>query len=353
MSSLRSFRLRPTEIVPLPRELEGDALFPTVTSWIIRVTSRWIPGAHPRVDGELEIVDEAVAERSDEGSGYNGDVIEASPPPPKKLEIVVVATPEVELTTSSSPEEEETAAPISPVSLVLPTSPTPLLDTSALSMRKGVSIDALASPVSRVSSPPTTTRRSTMPRARVPWPRSDDFLTKHGAVMTFFTLLSFGGFFATIFYTSYATSVTLLNTGVTVVPNVVSCTATFSGDIMSMSTAVSCGADQSACRPLTTFDSYVGVRCPANCVRDDSRYNTKMVRGDEYYTPDSKICQAAVHAGVLDDSQGGCFEARAAGEQWSFRNTSKNGVLSSAFGWFPTSIQFRAPVNATTAYCCE
>jgi hypothetical protein len=59
------------------------------------------------------------------------------------------------------------------------------------------------------------------------------------------------------------------------------------------------------------------------------------------YRGDSSICQAAIHAGLLDDSKGGCGILRRTGEQGSFPAVDRNGISSVEFpSNFPLSFTF-------------
>jgi hypothetical protein len=59
------------------------------------------------------------------------------------------------------------------------------------------------------------------------------------------------------------------------------------------------------------------------------------------YRGDSSICQAAIHAGHLDDSKGGCGILRRTGEQGSFPAVDRNGISSVEFpSNFPLSFTF-------------
>ena len=78
-------------------------------------------------------------------------------------------------------------------------------------------------------------------------------------------------------------------------------------------------------------------------------YNPFVVGGDTEdgsgpglrYRGDSFICQAAVHAGVISNEQGGCGVVTLLGKQYSFPSSDRNGIQSMAFdSSFPRSFSF-------------
>jgi hypothetical protein len=60
------------------------------------------------------------------------------------------------------------------------------------------------------------------------------------------------------------------------------------------------------------------------------------------YTDDSRICRAAVHAGVIP-SAGGPIEVQAVGGQSQYEGSSRNGVTTQAYGSWPGSFAVRRP----------
>lgn len=65
-------------------------------------------------------------------------------------------------------------------------------------------------------------------------------------------------------------------------------------------------------------------------------FNSKPV-----YRGDSFICQAAIHAGVVSDAEGGCGVVQLAGEQMSYTPSSRHGISSIGFdSYFPKSYTF-------------
>ncbi|CEL03057.1 Putative LCCL domain protein (AFU_orthologue; AFUA_5G08630) [Aspergillus calidoustus] len=123
------------------------------------------------------------------------------------------------------------------------------------------------------------------------------------------------------------------------------------------SNSTNCGLDGDYCRP---FDQEtLAFRCPAACsgfmVLEpyfvgplEINYQSLVIGGAPQsesemgiYRGDSSICQAAIHAGLLDDSKGGCGILRRTGEQGSFRAVDRNGISSVEFpSNFPLSFTF-------------
>lgn len=64
------------------------------------------------------------------------------------------------------------------------------------------------------------------------------------------------------------------------------------------------------------------------------------IYGSNFYTDDSAICRAALHAGVIDED-GGRVSVYAARGQSSYPAVERNGVASTGYGNWPRSIAFR------------
>ena len=110
---------------------------------------------------------------------------------------------------------------------------------------------------------------------------------------------------------------------------------------------LSCGQNGIACDPVTSASSWIPIRCPARCNWPDA---SLIVRGGgtatassdingsavPLYRGDSRICVAAVHAGVVSPVTGGCALVRLRGPASHFAGSVANGVtsLASSF-WFP------------------
>lgn len=118
-----------------------------------------------------------------------------------------------------------------------------------------------------------------------------------------------------------------------------------------------CGLDGNNCRPFS--GGGFSFRCPANCV-DYKLWNPHAVGDQELlyqqlvvggppasgdgpaiYRGDSFICGAAVHAGVIADTTGGCGVVKLIGMQRDFNGTKRHGITSVGFdSYFPLSIAF-------------
>lgn len=65
-----------------------------------------------------------------------------------------------------------------------------------------------------------------------------------------------------------------------------------------------------------------------------------QIYGSNFYTDDSAICRAALHAGVIDE-RGGRVSVYATRGQSSYPSVQRNGVESTGYGNWPRSIAFR------------
>ena len=123
-----------------------------------------------------------------------------------------------------------------------------------------------------------------------------------------------------------------------------------------------CGINGNNCRPFenTTFP----FRCSANCgsmkisnpyVVGDQEINYKQLviggpvddTSNPIYRADSFICQSAVHADIVSNTQGGCGVAKHIGSQSSFPSVSSNGINSTSFdSVFPKSYTFLSHLSS-------
>lgn len=71
------------------------------------------------------------------------------------------------------------------------------------------------------------------------------------------------------------------------------------------------------------------------------------VWGDVFYSDDSSVCTAAVHAGRLNPRTGGVVTIQIASGRSFYTGTSRNGVTSSNYGRWPGSFTFLGPVVYT------
>ncbi|KIJ23588.1 hypothetical protein M422DRAFT_39544, partial [Sphaerobolus stellatus SS14] len=131
----------------------------------------------------------------------------------------------------------------------------------------------------------------------------------------------------------------------------VGCTSTYWGK------DDACGLNGEACAPFdnSTFD----FRCPAQC-SSVILLNPRTVGAEQVdfiplvvgggnsgnasfpgsYRGDSFLCAAAVHAGIIDDSRGGCGRVTLVGTQGPFQSVTANGITSVGFpSFFPLSLR--------------
>lgn len=125
-----------------------------------------------------------------------------------------------------------------------------------------------------------------------------------------------------------------------------------------------CGLNGDLCRPFN--NATYSFRCPANCAStkvlnpravgdQDINYDQFVIGGPKegsstsvaIYRADSFICQAAIHAGVVSNQDGGCGVVSLAGEQRSFAASKRNGIHSIGFDTtFPKSYSFLSGLSA-------
>ena len=136
-------------------------------------------------------------------------------------------------------------------------------------------------------------------------------------------------------------------------PTNIGCTDTF------WSKNNGCGINGDECRPFE--NSTVPFRCQANCLGTQVlnpyaigdqlvTYKPLVIGGPEnpsrsiqsaVYRGDSFICSAAIHAGFITDSQGGCGAITLVGNHSSYPSASQHGINSFAFdSEFPLSFSF-------------
>lgn len=115
-----------------------------------------------------------------------------------------------------------------------------------------------------------------------------------------------------------------------------------------------CGLDGIDCRPFS--NTSFAFRCPADCgsVRvlnphhvgpQDINYRPLVIGGGGGgpYRGDSFLCGAAIHAGVIDDTAGGCGVATLVGEYYQYFSSSQHNIDSIAFdSYFPLSFTITA-----------
>ena len=125
----------------------------------------------------------------------------------------------------------------------------------------------------------------------------------------------------------------------------------------------SCGLNGNDCRPFN--GSGFAFKCPANCAStwvlnpravgaQEVIYRPLVIGGPSpgdsspIYRSDSFICGSAIHAGIIDNSKGGCGVVSLVGQHRDYHSSAKNGIKSVGFdASFPSSFTFD---SATT---CE
>ena len=111
--------------------------------------------------------------------------------------------------------------------------------------------------------------------------------------------------------------------------------------------ADACGYMAHDCQPFTSepFD----VRCAARC--DWPNLSHRTIGAAPHYRPDSYVCAAAIHAGLIG-THGGCLRVAYNGPYWGFvGRAGSGGMVSQAYdSWFPVSFTV---VPADGASHCE
>ncbi|KAK2746002.1 hypothetical protein FQN55_005824 [Onygenales sp. PD_40] len=135
-------------------------------------------------------------------------------------------------------------------------------------------------------------------------------------------------------------------------PSPISCGASY------WSEGNKCGINGYECRPFNA--STFAFRCPAFCSsllvlepyvvgNETVNYQQLIVGGpapggdnDEgIYRADSNVCQAAIHAGIISDSRGGCGVVELMGAGHSYFSSKAHGLSSVGFpSTFPKSFRF-------------
>ncbi|KAH7104215.1 hypothetical protein BKA62DRAFT_498436 [Auriculariales sp. MPI-PUGE-AT-0066] len=142
----------------------------------------------------------------------------------------------------------------------------------------------------------------------------------------------------------------------------IGCTATYWPD------EGTCGLGGSACMPSsnTPFDFRCAAQCATVILSDARPVGTEEVAfvpfvvggGDRQegssgtYRGDSFLCQAAIHAGLISESRGGCATANLIGEFTDFVGSVSNGIESTGFpSVFPLSL--RLTKSNAYRYCAD
>lgn len=91
-----------------------------------------------------------------------------------------------------------------------------------------------------------------------------------------------------------------------------------------------CSIPKKKCTDFTSGDEGLFV-CDGKCGSNGSVWGTGP------YTADGSVCRAARHAGVIGES-GGVFRIKTAPGQNSYESSTANGVTTSSYGNYHTSI---------------
>ncbi|TPX78603.1 hypothetical protein CcCBS67573_g00127 [Chytriomyces confervae] len=175
---------------------------------------------------------------------------------------------------------------------------------------------------------------------------------KHPAVHFLYTAIIVTALVLFTRFSSY--SATVSNYGAV---QTASCAAAFMSE-------TGCGNLNSAdCEP---FDQSIAIRCPAGCVSQLAwnflyvgpsavQYVPFVVGSSNTYRGDSWICSAAIHAGVLSNSKGGCVVAKLSPSQSeTYQASSANGIASVAFNSsYPSTLSFESLKESDTAFCAD
>jgi len=107
-----------------------------------------------------------------------------------------------------------------------------------------------------------------------------------------------------------------------------------------------CGPDGVNCEPFTNVS--FAFRCPASCagvqvlnprsVGPLELNYQPLVVGTDVYRGDSFTCASALHAGIINDRDGGCGRVTLIGQHQNFLGSAQNGIQSAPFdSYFPLS----------------
>lgn len=100
-----------------------------------------------------------------------------------------------------------------------------------------------------------------------------------------------------------------------------------SAGIAHAATNISCTDSIKSLNKTATMDW--SAVCPVNCTRGS-------VWGTDFYTTDSAICVAAVHAGVIKE-KGGAVRVKLAPGRPSYNGSFRNGVTTNGWGVYDQS----------------
>lgn len=78
------------------------------------------------------------------------------------------------------------------------------------------------------------------------------------------------------------------------------------------------------------------VYCPSGC-------RGPSVWGTDLYADDSSVCAAAIHAGIIEASEGGVVQIKIGGPQQGFIGSERNGITSASWRAWPRSFTVWRP----------
>lgn len=127
-----------------------------------------------------------------------------------------------------------------------------------------------------------------------------------------------------------------------------------------------CGLDGGDCRPFV--NGSFAFKCPAECAsysvlnpravgKQEVIYQPLIVGGPgsdggdttPVYRGDSFICGAAIHAGAISNSKGGCGVVNVIGTQSNFAASERHGIQSIGFdSYFPLSFTFEGGIGCSS-----
>ncbi|KAG9245442.1 hypothetical protein BJ878DRAFT_501498 [Calycina marina] len=125
-----------------------------------------------------------------------------------------------------------------------------------------------------------------------------------------------------------------------------------------------CGVNGNSCRPFNGTGA--AFRCPASCITQqvlnsravgsyEAIYQPFVIGGPPsdgelpVYRGDSFICSAAIHAGTINNKNGGCGVLAQVGDYQNYISSTRNGITSIPFDSnFPSSFAFYQPADCPT-----
>jgi hypothetical protein len=104
----------------------------------------------------------------------------------------------------------------------------------------------------------------------------------------------------------------------------------------------STGAFAADCPRIGDNAGEIGTSITCECSAADTRTGT--VWGSTFYTSDSNVCRAGLHAGMITEKGGQLTFTMRAGQPW-YTGTRAFGVTTSSYGAYGQSFTFGAPLD--------